>query len=442
MSRVYEEPKPAAVEDADSDFHVQAVPETDEADGGFELQAVQDADVEFARESLLDGWDQSMISRARVMVVGAGALGNEALKNLALLGFRNMFVIDMDTISRSNLSRSVLFSRADQGKDKAAAAAARTRQLCLAPDPHIRHFSGDLTLDLGSGVYRRMDVVLGCLDNVAARLATDAGCWLFGVPWVEGGMAGYAGNVTVFVPLDGPCYQCTLSEADRLNERQRYSCDQRKQRYALSNQIPAVQTVSSVISATQVQEALKLLQGRRETRSIFYDGQHNQMEESKMGALPNHALHHPTLVNRPIHEVRRLSHKTPLDEALRLLARELKTPDVTIRLEHPFISEAVCTNCGHREPVLRPLPRIWADEYQVCPNCGSRPSGKVERIEDLAVRFVPHREVSAARPDAFAALSLGQLGIPPLHVIQVRAGGASHYVELTGDVTAVLGRWG
>ena len=420
------------------------------ADDGFTVAAQADTDVEFARERLLDGWDQEMITRARVMVVGAGALGNEALKNLALLGFRNLFIIDMDTIARSNLSRSVLFTRADQGHDKAAAAARRTRRLCLTAAPRVRHFSGDLTTELGSGVYRRMDVALGCLDNVAARLATDAGCWLFGVPWIEGGMAGYQGNVTVFVPQDGPCYRCTLSAADRANERQRYSCDQRRQRYALANQIPAVQTVSSIIAATQVQEALRVLQGRREPRSIFYDGRTNHMAQSSMGSLPDHPMHHPTLVNRPIREARRLSHETPLADALRVLGEELETDAPAIQLDQQFISEAVCAHCGHTEPVLRPLWRIWADEYGRCPQCGSGTAlpadgwgaAGIGRVEDLAIRFVPHRTVGADSPAPLLALTLGQLGIPPLHVIQVRAAGVTHYVELTGDLAAVLGRWG
>ena len=410
-------------------------------DSDFAMTTAQDTDVEFARERLLDGWDQDMISQARVMIVGAGALGNEALKNLALLGFRNLFIIDMDTISRSNLSRSVLFSRADQGKGKAEAAGRSTRRLALSKNVHIRQFTGDLTLDLGSGVYRRMDVVLGCLDNVAARIATDAGCWLFGVPWVEGGMAGYNGNVTIFTPVDGPCYLCTLSEADRANERQRFSCDQRKQRYAMSNQIAAVQTVSSIIAATQVQEAIKLLQGKREPRSIFYDAVNNRMEQSTMSAVAKHPLHHPTLINRKIHEERRLSHTTPLREALAILGETLGA-EATIRLDHAFVSDSVCTNCGHTEPVLRSLPRIWADEYQSCPSCGSTSSGNAARIEDLAIRFTTAREAGPSSPDQFQDLTLGQLGLPALHVIQVRAGGATHYVELTGDLAAVLGRWG
>jgi adenylyltransferase/sulfurtransferase len=420
---------------------LSTVEEFDSDDSGITLSVAQDADVEFARERLLDGWDQDMIQKARVMVVGAGALGNEALKNLALLGFRNLFIIDMDTISRSNLSRSVLFSRADQGKGKADAAARSTKRLALSKDMHIRRFTGDLTLDLGSGVYRRMDVVLGCLDNVAARIATDAGCWLFGVPWVEGGMAGYHGNVTIFVPVDGPCYLCTLSEADRANERQRYSCDQRKQRYAMSNQIAAVQTVSSIIAATQVQEAIKLLQGRREPRSIFYNGVDNTMQQSIMSPVSKHALHHPTLLNRPIHESRRLSYETPLRDALAILGEELGAPP-TIRLEHAFVSEAKCRNCGHTDQVMRSLPRIFADEYQTCPQCGSAPKDGGNRVEDLAIQLVTHREAGPDSPDSFQKLTLQQLGIPPLHVIQAKAAGTTHYVELTGDLAAVLGRWG
>ncbi len=447
-------PPAATVGSDDSDFALTTAPVAvaDQAlvapaaiaggnDSDFTMTVAQDTDVEFARERLLDGWDQDMISQARVMIVGAGALGNEALKNLALLGFRNLFIIDMDTVSRSNLSRSVLFSRADQGKGKAEAAGRSTRRLALSKNVHIRQFTGDLTLDLGSGVYRRMDVVLGCLDNVAARIATDAGCWLFGVPWVEGGMAGYHGNVTIFTPVDGPCYLCTLSEADRANERQRFSCDQRKQRYAMSNQIAAVQTVSSIIAATQVQEAIKLLQGKREPRSIFYDAVNNRMEQSTMSAVAKHALHHPTLVNRKIHEERRLSHDTPLRDALAILGETLGA-EATIRLDHAFVTDAVCTNCGHTEPVLRSLPRIWADEYQACPSCGSTSSGNAARIEDLAIRFTTAREANAAAPDSMQALTLGRLGLPALHVIQVRAGGATHYVELTGDLAAVLGRWG
>jgi adenylyltransferase/sulfurtransferase len=415
-------------------------------DTNFVAQAVQDTEGEFARERLLDGWDAGRIARARVMVVGAGALGNEVLKNLALLGFRHLFIVDMDMVAPSNLSRSLLFSRRDQGRSKAEVAARQARRLCLAQRPQVRAYPGDLTLDLGSGVYRRLDVVIGCLDNVAARRATDSGCWLFGVPWVEGGIAGYQGSVTLFVPPDGPCYLCTLSAADYTRERERYSCDQRRLRAALTHQIPAIQTVSAVVAATQVQETLKLLQGQDEPRTIFYDGLTNQMSQSTVSRLANHAGHHPSLVGRTVREEPRLSATLPLADALRLLGDVLDCSDISIRLDHPFVTAAVCAHCGHAEPVLRSLPRVWADEYQTCPRCGSAgvptASGLIEQRAAQAVQLTMHRDLSPDSPAALQALSLHQLGVPLLHVIQARTPTATHYIELTGDLSAVLGTWG
>jgi adenylyltransferase/sulfurtransferase len=78
------------------------------------------------------------------MVVGAGALGNEALKNLALLGVGGLFIVDFDTISGSNLSRTVLFRKQDVGREKAAAAADATRQMALEASAGIAYFHGDL----------------------------------------------------------------------------------------------------------------------------------------------------------------------------------------------------------------------------------------------------------------------------------------------------------
>src|SRR5262245_33258927 len=85
----------------------------------------------FERQRRIDWWDQNVLRKARIMVVGAGALGNEALKNLALLGVGGLFIVDFDTISGSNLSRTVLFRKQDVGREKAAAAADATRQMAL-----------------------------------------------------------------------------------------------------------------------------------------------------------------------------------------------------------------------------------------------------------------------------------------------------------------------
>src|SRR5688500_20379818 len=83
----------------------------------------------FHRFKLIGWGDQQRLRRARVVVIGAGALGNEIVKNLALLGVGNLFIADMDKIENSNLSRSVLYRASDNGSYKATAAAAAARDI-------------------------------------------------------------------------------------------------------------------------------------------------------------------------------------------------------------------------------------------------------------------------------------------------------------------------
>src|SRR3954463_3515100 len=92
-------------------------------------------DDRFHRFKLISWWDQDRLRNAKVVVIGAGALGNELLKNLALLGVGNVLVADMDRIENSNLSRSVLYRASDNGQLKATAAANATRG--IYPDMNV-----------------------------------------------------------------------------------------------------------------------------------------------------------------------------------------------------------------------------------------------------------------------------------------------------------------
>jgi molybdopterin/thiamine biosynthesis adenylyltransferase len=99
------------------------------------------AEDRFSRFRLIGWWDQEKLRQARVLVIGAGALGNEILKNLALLGFANIVVVDLDTIEASNLSRSVLYRDSDIGRPKADAAADGVRN--IFPDAKVHAITAD-----------------------------------------------------------------------------------------------------------------------------------------------------------------------------------------------------------------------------------------------------------------------------------------------------------
>ena len=77
----------------------------------FELNSSDFEEDRYSRLRLIPWWDQEKIQNAKIMVVGAGALGNELVKNLTLLGIGNILIFDIDSIENSNLTRSVLFTR-------------------------------------------------------------------------------------------------------------------------------------------------------------------------------------------------------------------------------------------------------------------------------------------------------------------------------------------
>src|ERR1051326_5716016 len=83
----------------------------------------------YGRLRLISWWRQEKLAAAKILVVGAGALGNEVLKNLALLGVGHIYIIDYDTIESTNLTRSVLYRECDAGKSKAERAAAAVQSI-------------------------------------------------------------------------------------------------------------------------------------------------------------------------------------------------------------------------------------------------------------------------------------------------------------------------
>ena len=223
-----------------------------------EIHRIDDDD-RYASLRLIPWWRQDKLAAARVLVVGAGALGNEVVKNLALMGVGTVLIIDMDTIEPSNLSRSVLFRASDGGKPKAEVAAARARE--INPEVRFVPIVGNVIDDLGLGVFRDVDVVIGCLDNREARLWVNRQCWKVGTPWVDSGIQEIQGVVKVFVPPDSACYECAMTARDYQLLNVRYSCPMLRRDEILAGKVPTAPTIASMMAALEVQEALKLIHG-------------------------------------------------------------------------------------------------------------------------------------------------------------------------------------
>ena len=220
---------------------------------------VIDDDDRYARFRLIAWWDQEKLAAAKVLVVGAGALGNEVLKNLALLGVGTIYVVDFDRIETSNLTRSVLFRARDCGRPKAEVAAEALRD--INPDTRVMPLLANIMTEVGLGLFRDVDVVIGCLDNREARLWVNRCCWKVNTPWIDGGIQEINGVVKVFVPPDWACYECAMTENDYRLINLRYSCPLLRQEDMLAGKVPTAPTISSMIAGLQTQEALKLIHG-------------------------------------------------------------------------------------------------------------------------------------------------------------------------------------
>ena len=230
---------------------------------------IQDPDNRYSRFDLISWWDQDILKKSNIMVVGCGALGNEIIKNLAMLGAGSIFAVDMDNVEKSNLSRSILFREEDLGSCKSKTAAKRAKE--INPDINIKYFEGSI-FELGVGCFKKMDIVICGLDNREARLYVNRACRKAGVTWVDGAIEILNGIVRLFSPDSDVCYECTMTEADHKLLNRRRSCLMLKQEDIEQGKIPTTPTISSIVAGFQVQEAIKYLHKEKNPAFQLLDG--------------------------------------------------------------------------------------------------------------------------------------------------------------------------
>ncbi|XP_063931524.1 SUMO-activating enzyme subunit 2-like isoform X1 [Zophobas morio] len=164
--------------------------------------------VERAAQQVLGLTLYEKVSTCKVLVVGAGGIGCEILKNLSTTGFRNIFLVDLDTVDVSNLNRQFLYQLHQVGKSKAEAAADTIRS--FNPNIQITGSHADIrSFEYNVEFFEKFDIVFNALDNLSARIHVNRMCLAANLPLIESGTTGYLGQTTVIKRGLTECFECT-----------------------------------------------------------------------------------------------------------------------------------------------------------------------------------------------------------------------------------------
>jgi molybdopterin/thiamine biosynthesis adenylyltransferase len=375
----------------------------------------------FSRLRLIPWWDQSKIANCRLLVVGAGALGNEILKNAALLGFSKVVVVDLDRIEESNLSRTVLYRDRDVGEFKSQAAA---KAYCsLANGAQVQPLVANIVNECGLGLFEWSDVILAGLDNREARLWINRSAWKVNRPWIDGAIEGINGVVRVFLPGAPPCYECTLGEVDWALLEKRMSCNLLAFEPAPAGKVPTTPTISSIIAGIQVQEAVKMIHRlpTLASKGYIFDGMNHSSYVVEYTENADCMSHYT--VAEIVHLV-----ESSKDLTLRQLREraqsDLAAEDVVIEFSRDVVQKFVCPSCNEEEGRFAALGSI-PFEAATCPKDGQ-----------LRAVIAVH---SYSGIEDFGSRRLSDLGLPLLDLFVARHADREIGYIPYGDAPMVLG---
>ena len=284
----------------------------------------------------------------------------------------------------------------------------------------ILPLNGDLDEILGLGLVRRMDMIFSCLDSRQARRSLNRMCEKLAKPWVDGSIENLLGEITVYAPDLGPCYECNLTLLEKQIITDVASCRVIAVRNIALGKVPTTSTMGSIVGAMQVQEGIKLLHGdfKRSLvgKKLVVNSEINDIYAMAFDRKQECEGHFRF---GPVTEVAEFRADTT--SAGDILARfKAETgQDGLLELGREIVTEVRCPKCGGVEVLGRPV-RVLTEGQARCPNCG-----------EMRVLRTTH----VIRGDeAFANTPLGNVGIPRLEILEVRGAGAARWYELTGDL--------
>ena len=386
--------------------------------------------------TLLSWFKKDRVKNARVLVAGCGALGNEVVKNLALFGVGHIYVVDFDKIELSNLTRSVLFREEDAYNHAYKAEIVAKRASEINPQIEVIPIVGNLFSDVGFGLYRSVDVVIGCLDSRIARYQLNRLCMRAGKSWIDGSIENLTGAVKVYVPGVN-CYECSLSRDEFNHIMLRTGCADVVRSQTAKGRVATTPISASIVGALQVQEAMKIihLQNPEEDedkdvtpfktlqgRMLRYEGMTNVMNIYKISSWKNTCAAHEQWTD--VIAAEDLSASQTVEQVLAALKKILNVENVEINMCNNKFIDVIATDYPQKEFEVM-LPESKLDNY----------IKKDKELRQLSYRTLIHKHFYENIDNSFPyqSMTLQQIGIPAYDVLQVSTEKGVFFVELSAD---------
>lgn len=382
--------------------------------------------------TLLSWFKKDKVSNARVLVAGAGALGNEVVKDLTLFGVGHIFVVDFDRIEISNLTRSVLFREEDAFAHRYKADVVAQRAMEINPQIKVTPIVGNLFSEVGLALYKSVDVIIGCLDSRLARYQLNRMAMRAGKTWIDGSIENLTGVVKVYTPGES-CYECGLSREEFNIIMLRTGCADVVHSQTSQGRVATTPISASIVGAVQAQEAMKIIHldaydnekrpfSTLQGKMWRYEGLTNTTNTYKFASWKKSCPAHEQW--NPILNGENMSVDMTVEEAIREIKKICNVDAVEINLMNNKFIEAIISDNPEKEfSVMIPESQLE-----------STISADAE-IRKLSYRTLFHKKfhenIDSYFP--FRNLTLRQIGIPYFDVIKVATAKGEFYIELSAD---------
>ena len=214
---------------------------------------------------------QQKLKAARVFLAGLGGLGSISAYYLAAAGIGHLVIVDRDEVQLDNLNRQIIHWTDDIGKAKVHSTSKLSR---LNPLCRVRGTRAEIQEENAMDLVGDCSVIVDATDNLATRKILNRASVMKRIPFIFGGIDGFNGMVTTFIPGETPCLECIFPHLPS-----------QAKRVGVLGPVPG--WVASVEALETIKVILGMTEGLLKGRLLILKGAEMNITELKIGRNPD-----------------------------------------------------------------------------------------------------------------------------------------------------------